>query len=235
MGSSQHSPTRTVGAGILIGIGLMFLVTQLLDINLWEMFSEPWPMFIVIPGVVMLFIGIFGDKKAAGLVMPGMIVSGTGLILGFQNTFNYYESWAYMWALYPIFTGIGLILLGNRTDSAGTAEKGRLTLRGGLVMFAIFGAMFELFIFNDGDSGRGDLMRLLIPVVLIVAGAIMLFGRGRPAPDGGKPKNDEKIKHGGVPLQVVPPPDDPAAPSINPELQRRIDAELGRNHPEGIV
>lgn len=233
MDDLQHTSGRTIGALVLIAIGALFLVGQLFEFNIWQSFDRAWQLFIIVPGLALLFFGVFGDKKAAGLAVPGMIVTGTGLILWFQESFDYYESWAYMWALYPVFTGAGLLIMGNRTGSEKVCQNGKRSLISGLTMFAIFAALFELVFFSD--NGRGDFGRFILPAVLIVAGYVMLFGRSKPSPaPAGKPKNEEKLKHGGEPLKVVPPPDDPSR-LINRELRRQIDTELGRDDPNGVV
>ena len=53
------------------------------------------------------------------------IVTGTGLILLYQNSTGRWQTWAYIWALYPVFLGLGLMFLGRRTDDEGTRRAGR--------------------------------------------------------------------------------------------------------------
>src|SRR5882757_2345675 len=109
---SNHDHRRNISALALIGLGGLFLISQVFGFNIGSLFNFAWPFFIIIPGVLVLFAALTGGKQLSGLAIPGMVVTGTGLILFFQSTFHYYESWSYAWALYPGFVGAGLLFMG---------------------------------------------------------------------------------------------------------------------------
>ncbi|MBK9750959.1 MAG: hypothetical protein IPO91_29920 [Chloroflexi bacterium] len=168
--------SNNLGAYILIGLGVLFLAGQIFDFDIGRIFDISWPLFVVIPGVIFLIIAFTGDRRAAGFIIPGAIVTGTGLILWFQDTFDRYETWAYVWTLYPVFVGAATMYLGTRLDNAQQIKTGRNLLQFGLIAFVVAAAFFELLIFNSNAS----IGRWLVPGLLILAGGYMLFFR-RPS------------------------------------------------------
>src|SRR5215813_518898 len=108
---------RAIGAVTLIGLGLLFLLGQILNVSI---FSFLWPFFVIIPGAAFLYFAITGGKNTAGLAVPGTVVTGTGLILLYQSLTNHWESWAYAWTLYPVFVGLALTFMGRRMGDSGT-------------------------------------------------------------------------------------------------------------------
>jgi len=175
MGESTIVNTRSnnLGAYILIAIGIIFLAAQVFDFDIGRIFDISWPLFVIIPGVVFLFIAVTGDAKSAGFAIPGAIVTGTGLILWFQETFNRWESWAYVWTLYPVFLGAALMFIGARQNHEVQIKQGRGFITFGVIGFLIAAAFFELLIFNE----NGQIGRWLVPGLLILAGGYMLFFR----------------------------------------------------------
>lgn len=172
----MNTRSNNFGAYILIALGVLFLAGQFLNVDLGRIFDLSWPLFIIIPGVIFLLIAFTGDRRAAGFVVPGAIVTGTGVILWFQDTFNRYETWAYVWTLYPVFVGAATLYMGTRTDNPAQVKTGRGLLSFGVIAFVIAAAFFELIIFNNNAS----MGRWLVPALLILAGGYMLFFR-RPS------------------------------------------------------
>lgn len=211
--TDNNSPKRQLGALALIGVGGLFLLTNVfgIEFNFWGM---AWPFFVIIPGAVFLWLALTGDKNAAGFVFPGAVISGTGLILLAQNVTGYWESWAYVWTLYPAFVGAALMFHGQRTGDTGQADTGRKLMRGGLFAFLVFGAIFEVFLFER----MGGLSNILVPLLLIGGGVYLLKGRRSytsPASQfKAKRKNDGEM--------------------INPDLQRQIDEALAEDEPEKV-
>lgn len=142
MNNARTNNVASLALGvILILAGLMFLVGQFLGARFWE---AAWPFVILVPGLL-LFVGmVVGGKSAGGLAIPGSIVTTLGLLMLFQNTFNYFESWAYAWALIPTAVGVGMMINGMWSDLPELADKGQKTARIGVVMFAIGFVFFEL-------------------------------------------------------------------------------------------
>jgi hypothetical protein len=180
---------RTLGAIALIGVGIMFLASNIFNIR-FDFWGSVWPFFVIVPGVAMLALAFSGDKNTEGFVYPGAIVTGTGAILLYQNVTNHWESWAYMWTLYPVFIGLALGYHGRRTGDQNNIANGRNMVRSGLIMLLIFGAFFEIIIF-DRFGGAWD---TLLPLGFIAAGAYLLFGNRRRTISYGekaKIKNDD--------------------------------------------
>jgi peptidoglycan/LPS O-acetylase OafA/YrhL len=206
---------NTVGAFVLIGLGVLFLVGQMFSINVWSIFGFSWPVFVLIPGVIFLTLALTGDRKMSGFVFPGTIITGTGVILLYQNMTNHWESWAYAWTLYPVFVGLALIFNGRRNDREQEARTGRTFVNFGLIAFLVGAAFFELAIFNS----NGALTRWLLPLVLIGVGGYWLL-TGRTSVLGSK----EKRKFADAPRRN-------GHQSPSGELRRQIDEALKEDAP----
>jgi hypothetical protein len=186
MDNSRYSG-RVIAALILISLGVMSLMgTGLL-----------WPLFILVPGLLMLA-GAFGGRAgAAALAIPGMITTGTGALLFVQNLTGYWNSWAYAWTLYGAFLGMGFMLMGQQFGDDSLHRVGRGFVNVSLIMFAVFAFFFEIVI---GISGRGSLNALvLIGLGLFLMTRGGLGERVMAALDQGsvsKPKRKVKTKHG---------------------------------------
>ncbi len=223
---TNHSRSN-LGAYIVIGLGILLLVGQMGLFDLGGIFgsviSFSWPMFIIIPGVIFLLIAWFGNRTE-GFAIPGTIITGTGLILTVQNATNHWESWAYVWALYPGLVGLGIMFMGWRTNNTRQFEEGRRLTFGSVLATALFFAFFEGLIFNNVFSWN------LLPVVLIGLGLVLLF-RSRSAP--AKAKNEPMLaseKPKNPPMQPVNGKPRSAA-DIDPELRRKIDEALSEDAP----
>jgi hypothetical protein len=171
-----------------------------------------WPFFIVIPGLAFLYPALQGGKDSAPLAIPGAIIAGTGAILFYQNVTGHWESWAYIWALYPVFLGLGLILMGRRAGDRKADATGRGFVRWGLIAFLLLSAFFELFILNNLGLGR-----YLLPLALILFGAWMLRG-------GRRGQRDDDFGFGAAPNSGKP-----KRTSASDELRRRIDIALAED------
>lgn len=182
--NNMQDQSRSIAGGILVGLGGLFLFGQVFDVSI---FGLGWPLFVLIPGAIFLMIALRNNhNEAVGLIFPGIIVTGTGLILTYQNVTNHWESWAYIWALYPVMVGIALRYVGHHTNKDEPVKVGRGLIIAGLSGFVALGALFELFIFN----GVGlDLIAPMLPLVMIGAGLYMIFRT--KAEDKGKRKSHD--------------------------------------------
>lgn len=169
----MNTRSNNLGAYILIALGVLFLGAQVFNFDFGRIFDISWPLFIIIPGVIFLVIAFTGDHRAAGFAIPGAIITGTGLILWYQDTFDRWETWAYVWTLYPVFVGAGIAFMGARNHNPQQIKTGRGFVTFGLIGFVVAAAFFELLIFGDNAA----VGRWLVPGLLIVAGAYMLFFR----------------------------------------------------------
>ncbi len=215
--NTQRDSGRLIGGGILIGLGLLFLGGQIFDIG--DLMAAFWPFFVIVPGLAFLAGAVMGDKKAAGLAVPGAMVTGTGAILLYQNMTGNWESWAYIWTLYPVLLGLAFNFMSQRTGDNNLAKVGRGFVTWGLVGLVALGTLFELFIFGS----IGWLGSLLVPAAMILGG-IYLLTRGR----GSSPSIyiNNKVKRSSERMSSGPSAD------INPELKRKIDAALADQEEE---
>jgi hypothetical protein len=161
---------RPVLALGLIGIGVLVLLGQLTGFG--GMFHTLWPLLIAAPGFAFLYFAYTGDKKVAGLAVPGTVITGTGLILFYQNITGHWVSWAYAWTLYPLFVGLALRFMAQRTGNDHEQKASSILMRIGAIGFIVGAVVFELILFDHG----GIFGNLALPLVLIAIGAFMLFG-----------------------------------------------------------
>ena len=85
----EHDSRPVLAIG-LIALGVLLLLGQLTGFG--GMLGSLWPLFVMVPGLAFLYFAYTGDKKAAGLAVPGMVITGTGLILFYQNITGHWES-----------------------------------------------------------------------------------------------------------------------------------------------
>ena len=163
-----------VGA-VLVGIGLLYLAQQLLGLDLGR---YGWPLAILVPGLALLAAFALGGRGAAGLAVPGCVVTAVGLVLLVQNTFNLWQTWAYAWAVIVAAVGLGLLLQGERTGQRRVAASGRNLLEGGVLAFVVFGIFFELII-DLSHAGVGAARGLVGPLLLVLVGLYLLLRGGR--------------------------------------------------------
>lgn len=214
--STNNDSGRQLAAVILIGLGVLFLGAQIFSFSL---FGVLWPLFVLIPGLAFLYPALTGGKDKAGLAIPGAMITGTGLILFYQALTNHWESWAYIWALYPVFLGFAFTFVGRRTENRSLYETGNGFVKWGLMAFIGMWLLFEGLLFG----GNNALISVLLPIVLIGAGVLMLFGRGAISLGDGKKKKNESYRSGGSSHNAA---------DINPDLQRKIDAALAEEEDE---
>ena len=176
----------TVLGLILIAVGVVFLIGQFANIDVGH---YGWPFLVIIPGVVLLIAGIDGGplraqgslplRPTAGLVIPGMIVTTTGLVLLYQNATDHWESWAYAWALVgPAASGVGVALMGVLRGSDTQIRRGLNTAGVGLALFVGFAAFFEGVLRISGRD-FGPIASIGFPLVLVALGVFLLVGRLR--------------------------------------------------------
>ena len=164
---------ETTAGILLIAVGAVFLITQVLEVNLARV---GWPFFVIGPGVVLVLLGLSGP---AGFLYPGTIVTTVGALLLVQNATGRWATWAYAWALIVVAIGAAQLLHGARAHIPEVARAGRRTVVSGLVMLALGAAFFEGVLHLSGvsfDPYGGAILSGL----LIIAGVGMLAERLRP-------------------------------------------------------
>ncbi|MFP4320970.1 MAG: hypothetical protein ACLFTK_00805 [Anaerolineales bacterium] len=155
----QNANIRRLVAIGLIALGLMLVIPL----------GQLWPLFVVLPGLAILA-GFYAwpTKLAAPLALIGTVTTGTGLILLFQSLTGYWESWIYIWTLYGVFVGGGLVMVADRLEEPQLHQIGRVMTQVSFVVFLLFGGVVTLL--------QVALSRLLVMVLLVGAGAYLLIG-----------------------------------------------------------
>jgi hypothetical protein len=166
----------TVGGIVLVGLGVLFLAQQSLGVDIGRF---AWPLFILIPGFALLIGFAVGPRSAAGLAIPGCVVTTVGMILAIQNTFGLWQTWAYAWTLIPASVGLGLRLQSERLGQPRPMQVGTRMFEWSLLAFVVLFVFFEL-ILNLSNFTSGALRTMVGPAVLILAGIYLLMRR-RPS------------------------------------------------------
>jgi hypothetical protein len=162
---------------VLIAIGGLLLLDRVANVDLGE---AGWPLFIIVPGVLLLGWGIsMPGREGVGLAVGGAITTVVGLILAVQNATGLWATWAYAWALVgPGGTGVGLLAHGLAHRDRGMVANGLRSLGSGLALFFAFGLFFEGVIGLSGpaflSTDIGPLILIGVGIVIVVAG---LLGR----------------------------------------------------------
>lgn len=172
----QRASGNQVLGILLVVVGVLFLIGQVFGFNFWNV---TWPLFIIVPGVLLVVLGLSAKASGTPLTIVGTIITMVGLVLLYQTLTNHFESWAYMWALVaPGGVGLGMWLHGTWTKDEKLTLEGRNVLMVGLVLAAIGWVFFELVI---GIGGFVDptISRLAGPTLLILIGGYLLWRRNR--------------------------------------------------------
>jgi hypothetical protein len=122
---------------LLVAVGIFFLLEEVFGLRLS---SAAWPFYIIAPGVVLL-IGAISNEGSFGepLAILGGIITGTGLLLAYQDATDTYESWAYAWALIvPASAGAGLLIYGICKRRSDKVRAGLAVTIAGVVLCIVF-------------------------------------------------------------------------------------------------
>ena len=174
---SQHRSTlfNLLFGLLLIGFGVLFLIGQIVRV---DVFHYLWPFFIVSLGLI-FFAGMVAggrDSDSGFLAIPACILTMLGLIFFYQVVSGHWASWAYAWLLLaPTSVGIGLMISAWWSRHPALWPVGVALTGFGLVFFVVVGGLFELLL---GLAGVETPARVLWPVMLILLGLFILFGRG---------------------------------------------------------
>lgn len=174
---ADSAPVRTTIGALLVLVGLAALADQILDLDL---VGSGWPLFVIVPGVVLLVAGLTSDDGSAGAAaIAGAIVTTVGLLLLYQNATGHWESWAYAWTLVAPGS-IGAVLWARaRLRAGGEPRSGTAAMRVALVLFLVGFGFFEGILgISDLELGRAG--EAVLPAVLILLGVLVLARRRRP-------------------------------------------------------
>ena len=156
---------------VLVVIGVVVLLIRLVDTTLG---SSSWPLWIIVPGLVMLIGSLaIPPRGGLGLAIPGTILALVGGILWVQDAYGLYGTWAYAWALVaPTAPGLAMLVYGLARGDRDLAADGFRTTLVGLGLFLGFGLFFEGVV---GISGhRIANLDEVLPYVVIGFGALLV-------------------------------------------------------------
>ena len=173
--SRRADPRVWLGGGLVV-VGLVALVAEFAPTPAFDFGRYFWPVFVILPGLAFLVAG-FTLEGVSGLVIPGAIITVTGLVLAVQNTFDLWATWAYAWALVtPGSVGAGVLIQGWLRRSPDQRLVGWSLVGGGLIVFVVLGAFFEGVLHISGFD-LGPVGKLLLPALLILIGIVLLIRR----------------------------------------------------------
>lgn len=174
---STKSASGTIGV-ILIAAGVLVALGQVFDFSVGQI---AWPLYIIVPGAMLLFISFFDEAIGKVLAPIGMMITVTGCVLAYQSWTGHYQSWAYAWILTsPFAIGAGLAMHGIRYDDNYLLKVGRTIATVSIAFFLAAAAVFELVFNISGLGSSVDIpWGIMLPVVLIVAGAAALIHQSR--------------------------------------------------------
>jgi hypothetical protein len=165
---NRQNRTQLVLGLLLVLVGLWFIAAQRVPgLKAWAEIQFQWPFYVIGAGALILVVGLL--TGAANMAIPACIVAGIGGILYYQNHFNDWESWSFLWTLIPGFVGIGIILAGLLgEDTRHNLSRGLNLVILSAVLLVIFAALFQrLYIL--GAYG---------PAALLILLGLYIIGRG---------------------------------------------------------
>jgi hypothetical protein len=231
--SQESSRTGMVAGILLILLGILFMALQFIQFDFW---AELWPTIIIGIGLLFFVAMLVTGRGSGGLAIPGSIITMVGLILLFNNTFGFWETWAYAWTLIVVAAGIGINIFGRYTHQEKARQSGGTVARIGLILFVLFGIFFELFI---GLTGIFEGSSLLWPVLLILLGVYLLLARSglfarRRVPEPITPSPPGEVVKPTVYTPVTPEIEPlPNEPTSEPEPESPSETQ-SENIPESL-
>lgn len=168
---------KSVGS-ILAGLGLILLVGQYSGIRPWSG-GMPWPLFIIVPGAILLALASLDETFSRALTPVGMMVTLTGCVLAYQNWADHYQSWAYAWIIVgPFSLGSGVVVHGRRYGDSQLVRRGMQLAAFSTLFFLAAAAIFEL-VFNISGYGLSANLPwgVMTPIVLIAIGSALFLSK----------------------------------------------------------
>jgi len=160
----MKSNRRAFPGWILVIVGMLLLLGSLRVIN-W---GNIWPIFPLAVGLA-FYAGFFGRKEkpagSVGLLMPGTILIILSLTFFYSNIMGW-DVWERIWPIAPFSVGAGFFAM----YYWGTKERDLLIP--GWILVGI--SLISYIIFGLGRGGR-----IILALVVIVAGALLLLGASK--------------------------------------------------------
>jgi hypothetical protein len=167
-------------AWILIGTGLVLLLTSMLDLHLLDYI---WPGFLIAPGLLMLapaYKSTADDRSGlAFLAVPGAMFVTIGALLFVMNLFDHFEAWAYCWPLIPAAAAAGVLYLTRFDNNERLEHRAHKFIRLMAMLTAGLAFFFEIVVYENFNP--------LMSLGLILFGLYLLLKERRSVNSAGKP------------------------------------------------
>jgi hypothetical protein len=166
MQTNHNNVGALIGGAILIGIGLLTLVSRIFTDIDWGLL---WPVSIIAFGAL-FFIAMFAmGKSGAPFAVPGTIITGIGLVVLLQNITRHWTTMSYLWTLVITFVGLGIYIMGRVGEDANQKRAGAKVMKIGIILCIVFGAIFET-VFSSLNT-------VIFPILLILLGGYLVLSR----------------------------------------------------------
>ncbi|MGD9739331.1 MAG: hypothetical protein AB7O56_12845 [Bauldia sp.] len=207
--TTMEGPARQNQASVwiaiaLIAVGAFFFIVEVFNIRLGIAW---WPLLFLLPGLAMIAWAFSMRTVNSGLAVSGANLATLGGIFLYQTASGNWESWTYIWTLFPLATGVALMAAGNRNGDETLTRSGLESARWGGIAFVVGVVIFEVFIF-------GGLIGYIIPLVLVAIGGFILWNNSR---DGGRPFGNMQNPFGPRDPDAPPFPSPPPPPPMTPQ------------------
>ena len=137
-------------AAVLIGAGVILLVTNLLNFSLMNYL---WPGFIAGLGLLMLWPSYKStadqQSRLSFLAVPGAMAMAMGGLFFLMNLTDHFESMAYAWTLILAGGAAGYAYLKRFDESPVAKAKAHRFIRTMVLAFMALATLFELFIYQS--------------------------------------------------------------------------------------
>ena len=173
----RRGPAAVAGI-VLILLGAGTLLLREWGIDPIERIAEAgWPLFVILPGLALAAMAaIPTPPRGVGFAIAGSIVTSIGLLLGWQDQNDRFETWAYAWALIgPGAAGLGMFVYGGLTRTTDLARQGLRLMAVAGALFLI-GAWFFETVFATGRVPFDLDTELWWPLGLMAFGALVVIG-----------------------------------------------------------
>ncbi len=148
---------------LLVGLGVVLLLIKFNILTIgW---GTIWPLFLLVPGVLLEF-AYFFHREQPGVLVPGGVLTITGLTFAVCAIFDQWGWMSFLWPMFPFSVAFGLFQL----YIFGGKEKGLLIpvgILGGVAVIA-----FLTSILSAAIGG-------LIPIAMILLGVYIYFNGKR--------------------------------------------------------
>jgi hypothetical protein len=169
---------------VLIVLGGLFLLSEQLNVD-WN--ARGWPMYVIVPGLVLLVAGLaIPHEVGLGIAVPGGMITTVGLLLAYQDYYDQWASWAYVWPLVaPGSVGVTMTAHGILHRSMDLLDAGLRTAAVGLGLFVGFGLFFVNVIRID-NGRQPEILQRGLPILAIALGLLIVAVALLPRRSGGE-------------------------------------------------